>query len=96
MFPLDNRDCCNKYNIFCKKGKSSNILLRYIYSVVFNVFEDETYGDKYESGKTYTYTVKEGELINFSFDVGLKEENSKYIKNYNTIVINKDGKIEYE
>lgn len=63
---------------------------------VFNVFEDETYKDKYESGKTYTYTVKEGELINFSFDLGLKDENSNYIENYKTIVINKDGKIEYK
>lgn len=34
--------------------------------------------------------------INFSFDLGLKDEKSNYIENYKTIVINKDGKIEYK
>jgi len=59
--------------------------------VVFNAFEDETYGYKWETGKTYTYTINDGDLINCGFEVGLKKENSNYIENDTTIVINQDG-----
>ncbi|OOM82351.1 hypothetical protein CLPUN_02730 [Clostridium puniceum] len=59
--------------------------------VVFNALEYETYNYKWENGKTYTYTIKDGELINFSVEVGLKNEKSNYIEIDTLVAIDKDG-----